>query len=181
MTGKCKYHYWSNIQIAILYWDDINLSWYRFVHFWKLLYISSPEGRDNFIAPEYGCITPLRILILKQTEPHTWERLKLLMDHGEDHKKETEYQNMFQVSQFLSWKINTLFVYYFRYEIIRSIKMYFTIANILFRWMLLTFYERFVDLIIPRKKSFELLESWGLMHFIFRYVYSIDILTFVSQ
>jgi hypothetical protein len=35
--------------------------------------------------------------MLKETEPHTWDRLKLLMDHDEDRRKETEYQRMFQV------------------------------------------------------------------------------------
>ena len=58
-----------------------------------------PEGRDNFIAPEYGCITPLRMLRLKQTQPHTWERLSLLMDHDAERKQETEYQRMFQVGR----------------------------------------------------------------------------------
>ena len=36
--------------------------------------------------------------MLKETEPHTWDRLKLLMDHDEDRRKETEYQRMFQVN-----------------------------------------------------------------------------------
>lgn len=54
-------------------------------------------GRCNFIAPEYGCITPLRMLRLKQTQPHTWQRLNLLMDHDIERKQETEYQKMFQV------------------------------------------------------------------------------------
>ena len=57
-----------------------------------------PDGKDSFIAPEYGCITPLRLLMLKETEPHTWDRLKLLMDHDEDRRKETRYQEMFQVN-----------------------------------------------------------------------------------
>ena len=58
-----------------------------------------PEGKDHFIAPEYGCITPLRMLRLKQTQPHTWDRLSLLMDHDAERKQETEYQRMFQVGR----------------------------------------------------------------------------------
>ena len=61
------------------------------------------QGRTKFIAPEYGCITPLRLLLLKETEPHTWERMKLLMDHDEDRRKETEYQKMFQVKGILDY------------------------------------------------------------------------------
>ena len=57
-----------------------------------------PDGKDSFIAPEYGCITPLRLLMLKDTEPHTWDRLQLLMDHDEDRRKETRYQEMFQIN-----------------------------------------------------------------------------------
>ena len=59
-----------------------------------------PEGQTSFIAPEYGCITPLRMLQLNRTDPSTWDRLELLMDHDEDRKKEAEYQNMFQVRQY---------------------------------------------------------------------------------
>ena len=62
-----------------------------------LFLIYSPEGSDNFIAPEYACITPLRILLLKDSDPDAWKRLQLLMDHEEDRRKETKYQEMFQV------------------------------------------------------------------------------------
>ena len=52
---------------------------------------------DHFIAPEYGCIAPLRLLLLKQYDPVTWDRLEMLMDHDAERKTETEYQKMFQV------------------------------------------------------------------------------------
>ena len=58
---------------------------------------SSPEELDHFIAPEYGCIAPLRLLLLKQYDPVTWDRLEMLMDHDAERKTETEYQKMFQV------------------------------------------------------------------------------------
>ena len=61
------------------------------------LICSSPEGSARFIAPEYGCITPLRVLTLRERDPDLWTRLKLLMDHDEDRRKETEFQKMFQV------------------------------------------------------------------------------------
>ena len=65
--------------------------------FYIFFSIYSPEGSDNFIAPEYACITPLRILLLKDSDPDAWKRLQLLMDHEEDRRKETKYQEMFQV------------------------------------------------------------------------------------
>ena len=40
--------------------------------------------------------------MLKQTDVVTWERLSLLMDHDEDRKKETEYQKMFQVNEYIT-------------------------------------------------------------------------------
>ena len=61
-----------------------------------------PTGKQQFLAPEYSCITPLRLLMLKQTDIVTWERLSLLMDHDEDRKKETEYQKMFQVNEYIT-------------------------------------------------------------------------------
>jgi hypothetical protein len=61
--------------------------------------IFRPEGSVRFIAPEYGCITPLRVLTLRERNPELWERLQLLMDHDEDRKKEVDYQQMFQVRQ----------------------------------------------------------------------------------
>ena len=63
----------------------------------KILLFFSPEGSVRFIAPEYGCITPLRVLTLRERNPELWERLQLLMDHDEDRKKEVDYQQMFQV------------------------------------------------------------------------------------
>ena len=59
----------------------------------------SPSGDNSFLAPEYSCITPLRLLMLKETDDLAWKRLSLLMDHDEDRKKETDYQKMFQVMQ----------------------------------------------------------------------------------
>ena len=41
--------------------------------------------------------------MLKETEPYTWDRLKLLMDHDEDRRKETEYQRVFQVKIYYKW------------------------------------------------------------------------------
>ena len=59
--------------------------------------VFSMEGKNHFIAPEYGCIAPLRMLLLKQSDPATWNRLQMLMDHDAERKTETDYQKMFQV------------------------------------------------------------------------------------
>ena len=59
----------------------------------------SPSGENSFLAPEYSCITPLRLLMLKESDDLAWKRLSLLMDHDEDRKKETDYQKMFQVGE----------------------------------------------------------------------------------
>ena len=67
-----------------------------------------PTGKQQFLAPEYSCITPLRLLMLKQTDTVAWERLSLLMDHDEDRKKETEYQKMFQVNKYIAKQIVSL-------------------------------------------------------------------------
>jgi len=48
------------------------------------------------IAPEYGCISVLRLLHLRDTDPGQWGSVQLLMDHDEDRRKEAEYWAMFQ-------------------------------------------------------------------------------------
>lgn len=50
------------------------------------------------IAPEYCCITPLRLLALKDKEPELWDRVQMLMDHDDDRRKEEDYWKMFQVN-----------------------------------------------------------------------------------
>ena len=49
------------------------------------------------IAPEYGCVTPLRLLLKKRSDPDLWKRLGLLMDHDEERRMELNYWKMFQV------------------------------------------------------------------------------------
>ena len=53
-------------------------------------------GRGT-IAYEYGCISVLRLLWLRDNDKETWERVQLLMDHDEERRRETEYWAMFQV------------------------------------------------------------------------------------
>eukprot|EP00092_Neocalanus_flemingeri_P013253 GFUD01014283.1.p1 GENE.GFUD01014283.1~~GFUD01014283.1.p1 ORF type:complete len:522 (+),score=161.87 GFUD01014283.1:236-1801(+) len=48
------------------------------------------------IAYEYGCITVLRLLALRDTNPETWARVQFLMDHEDERRKEKEYWQMFQ-------------------------------------------------------------------------------------
>jgi len=48
-------------------------------------------------APEYCCITPLRLLSLKHTNPELWSRVQLLMDHDEERRKEEKFLPMFKV------------------------------------------------------------------------------------
>jgi len=52
-------------------------------------------GRDT-ISYEYGCITVLRLLSLRDTDPEAWARVQFLMDHDEERRKEKEYWQMFQ-------------------------------------------------------------------------------------
>ena len=49
-------------------------------------------------SPEYCCIAPLRALEMKKHNPEMWRRFLLLMDHDEERKLETDYQEMFQVT-----------------------------------------------------------------------------------
>ena len=66
-------------------------------HKYKIFIIISDDGCKKVTAPEYCCIAALRGLELKKNNPSMWNRLQLLMDHDEDRKLETEYQDMFQV------------------------------------------------------------------------------------
>ncbi|XP_059080183.1 SET domain-containing protein SmydA-8-like [Tigriopus californicus] len=50
------------------------------------------------IAPEYCCISPLRLLALKAQDPELWDRVQMLMDHDDDRRKEEDYWKMFQVN-----------------------------------------------------------------------------------
>jgi len=52
-------------------------------------------GKDT-IAYEYGCISVLRLLSLRDNDPETWARVQFLMDHDEERRKEKEYWKMFQ-------------------------------------------------------------------------------------
>ena len=55
------------------------------------------------ISYEYGCVTVLRLLSLRDSQPETWERLAFLMDHDTERRAELEYWEMFQrnVVQFI--------------------------------------------------------------------------------
>ena len=59
-------------------------------------------GRGT-VAYEYGCIAVLRLLWNRDNRPDQWERLKYLMDHDEERRKEVDYWKMFQrnVVQFI--------------------------------------------------------------------------------
>jgi len=59
----------------------------------KSLSTSNSSGR---ICHEYGCITVLRLLSLRDSDPDSWARVQLLMDHDEERRKELEYWKMFQ-------------------------------------------------------------------------------------
>jgi len=48
------------------------------------------------ICHEYGCITVLRMLSLRDSDPDSWARVQLLMDHDEERRKELDYWKMFQ-------------------------------------------------------------------------------------
>jgi len=54
---------------------------------------SNSSGR---ICHEYGCITVLRLLSLRDSDPDSWARVQLLMDHDEERRKELDYWKMFQ-------------------------------------------------------------------------------------
>ena len=69
----------------------------RYKYTYKIIVIFSDDGCKKVSAPEYCCIAALRGLELKKNNPSMWNRLQLLMDHDEDRKLETEYQDMFQV------------------------------------------------------------------------------------
>eukprot|EP00095_Tigriopus_kingsejongensis_P008846 snap_masked-scaffold15_size728074-processed-gene-2.0 protein:Tk08846 transcript:snap_masked-scaffold15_size728074-processed-gene-2.0-mRNA-1 annotation:"protein isoform a" len=58
----------------------------------------SQRPNAKVIAPEYCCITPLRLLALKKTDAELWSRVQMLMDHDEDRRKEEDYWNMFQIN-----------------------------------------------------------------------------------
>jgi len=55
----------------------------------------STFGPDT-IAYEYGCISVLRLLSLRDEDPEKWARLEFLMDHDEERRKEKDYWQMFQ-------------------------------------------------------------------------------------
>ena len=63
------------------------------------------------MAPEYCCIAALRGLELKNNNPAMWNRLQLLMDHGDENKKsEMEYYEMFKVFVVISLFINCILI-----------------------------------------------------------------------
>ena len=63
----------------------------------KICIFFRPEGAVQVNSPEYCCIAPLRALEMKKNNPDMWRRFLLLMDHDEERKLETDYQEMFQV------------------------------------------------------------------------------------
>lgn len=58
--------------------------------------VSVARFGQGTIAYEYGCITVLRLLALRDGDPETWSRVQFLMDHDEERRKEKEYWQMFQ-------------------------------------------------------------------------------------
>jgi hypothetical protein len=58
----------------------------------------SADPTISGLAPEYSCIAPLRLLALKKSDPDTWQRIQLLMDHDEERRMETIHWKMFQVN-----------------------------------------------------------------------------------
>jgi len=56
----------------------------------------SSQNSTGTVCYEYGCITVLRLLHLRENDPEAWARIQLLMDHDEERRKETEYWSMFQ-------------------------------------------------------------------------------------
>lgn len=54
---------------------------------------SNSTGR---ICHEFGCITVLRLLALRDSAPDSWARVQLLMDHDGERRKELDYWQMFQ-------------------------------------------------------------------------------------
>jgi len=62
--------------------------------------LTSKVSIEQFTGPEplYGCITGIRLLNLKETQPETWNRLDMLMDHDKERRTELEYWNIIQSS-----------------------------------------------------------------------------------
>nr|XP_040573959.1 uncharacterized protein LOC121122947 [Lepeophtheirus salmonis] len=54
-------------------------------------------GKELKLAPEYGCITPLRLAASKYKDKKLWSLLQSLMDHDVERRKEEKYWKMFQV------------------------------------------------------------------------------------
>ena len=80
-----------------------------FIH--KYFSILSIEGQTKGVAPEYCCIAALRGLELKNNNPAMWNRLQLLMDHGDENEKsEMEYYEMFKVFVVISLFINCILI-----------------------------------------------------------------------
>ena len=78
------------------------------------------------MAPEYCCIAALRGLELKNNNPAMWNRLQLLMDHGDENKKsEMEYYEMFKVFVVISLFINC---------VLRKQKSIFAFTKIVSEW-----------------------------------------------
>jgi len=76
-------------------------------------YVVVPQYGPGTIAYVYGCITVLRLLSLRDTDPDTWARVQFLMDHDEARRKEKEYWQMFQknVVDYLRVKHNLADIY----------------------------------------------------------------------
>ena len=54
------------------------------------------DGDPTPYAPEYCCITPLRLLSVRDADPAAWARVQLLMDHDGERRREERYWAMFQ-------------------------------------------------------------------------------------
>lgn len=58
----------------------------------------SANNATGTVCYEYGCVSVLRLLTLRDTEPESWARVQLLMDHDDERRKEEEYWRMFQAN-----------------------------------------------------------------------------------
>ncbi len=69
--------------------------------------LNGDDDPSSSYAPEYCCIAPLRLLLIRDSDPELWSRVKLLMDHDQERRQEEKYWAMFQrnVVDFLRQKV----------------------------------------------------------------------------
>merc|ERR1712179_512100 len=58
----------------------------------------SANNATGTVCYEYGCVSVLRLLSLRDSDPESWARVQLLMDHDEERRKEEDYWRMFQAN-----------------------------------------------------------------------------------